>query len=111
LAGVLRNIGIIILFVCRGGRADNHRSANATVGLARQLLDRGSPVVIASPWPLDARVPYHWLPEFLSAWIHGNPVIEANFKANRKVALALGDDPAYCLAMSVYGDPLRTRSA
>jgi hypothetical protein len=48
------------------------------------LLDRGSPVVIASPWPLDARVPYHWLPEFLSAWIQGNPVIEANFTATTR---------------------------
>lgn len=111
LARKLRNTGVVILFVCSGGRADKHPASNTTVGLAKQLLDRGCSAVIASPWPLDARVTYHWLPEFLRCWTLGQPVIDASFSANEAVAAALGDDPARCLAMSVYGDGLRMKSA
>jgi hypothetical protein len=111
LAGELRNIGVVILFVCSGGRADKHPSSNTIVGLAKQLLDRGCSAVVASPWPLDARVTYHWLPEFLKAWGGGAPLIDANFAANKAVALGLGDDLARCLAMSVYGDPLRVKAS
>ena len=111
LARKLRNTGVVILFVCSGGRADKHPASNTTVGLAKQLLDRGCSAVIASPWPLDARVTYHWLPEFLRCWTLGQPVIDASFSANEAVAAALGDDPARCLAMSVYGDGLRMKVA
>lgn len=100
----LHHVDIPILFVCSGGRLDRHPSANTTVGLARQLLYQGSLAVIASPWPLDARVPYHWLPEFLRSWTAGNGVAQANFDANLVVAKQLGPDPAFCLAMTVYGD-------
>jgi CHAT domain-containing protein len=110
-ANVLRNVGVVILFVCSGGRADKHPSSNTIVGLAKQLLDQGCSAVIASPWPLDARVTYHWLPEFLTVWTQGTPLIDANFAANNAVKRGLGDDPARCLAMSVYGDPLRMRAS
>ena len=108
LAGALRNVGVVILFVCSGGRADKNPTANTTVGLVKQLLDRGCSCVVASPWPLDARVTYHWLPEFLHALKRGSPVIDANFQANLAVAQTFGTDLAKTLAMNVFGDPLRT---
>ena len=85
LANALRNIGIVILFVCSGGRADKHPGANTTIGLAKQILDRGCAATIASPWPLDARVPSHWLPEFMHHWSQGESLIEANFAANQVI--------------------------
>jgi hypothetical protein len=39
LAAALRNVGIVILFVCSGGRADKHPGAHTTLGLAKQILD------------------------------------------------------------------------
>jgi Tfp pilus assembly protein PilF len=108
MANALRNVGVVILFVCSAGRADKHPSGSTIVGLAKQLLDRGCSAVIASPWPLDSRVPYHWLPAFLEAWRRGLPLADANFEANAAVAKGLGDSPAKCLAMTVFGDPLRT---
>jgi len=108
LASSLRNVGIVVLFVCSGGRADKHPAANTTIGLAKQLLNQGCSSVIASPWPLDARVTYHWLPTFLDELKRGSPVIDANFQANLVVAQNWGFDPAKSLAMNVFGDPLRT---
>jgi hypothetical protein len=110
LACTLRNANVVILFVCSGGRLDRHPSSSTTVGLAKQLLDRGCSAVVASPWPLDSRVPYHWLPEFLRVWEEGGMLIDANFAANKSVAVGLGEDPARCLAMSVYGDPFRVKT-
>lgn len=106
LAGALRNVGVVVLFVCSGGRADQHPSANTTVGLAKQLLDNGCSCVIASPWPLDAGVACHWLPIFLSESERGALVIDANFEANLSVTRAFGTDPAKSLAMNVFGNPL-----
>ena len=80
--------------------------ANTTVGLAKELLNHGCSTVIASPWPLDSRVPSHWLPQFLDSWTAGHLVIDANFEANKAVERAMGDSPARCLAMTVFGDPL-----
>ena len=65
---------------CRGGRSfrvqrrTRYRdpAANTTLGLAKQIVDRGCSAVVASPWPLDARVPSHWLPVFLEHW-HKEP--------------------------------------
>ena len=37
-------------------------------------------------------------------------MIDANFEANKAVEKALGDSPAYCLAMTVFGDPLLVKS-
>jgi hypothetical protein len=110
LARAVRNVGVVILFVCSAGRFDKHPMASTTVGLTKQLLDRGCSTVIASPWPLHASVPAYWLPAFLDAWSSGIPVIEANFQANKAVERAMGDFPAYCLAMSVFGNPLQVTS-
>ena len=106
LANALRNVGIVILFVCSAGRADRHPGANTTVGLAKQILDRGCAAVVSSPWPLDARVPSHWLPPFLERWTAGDSLIDAAFKANAIVDRAFAQDPARGLAMAVYGNPL-----
>lgn len=64
----LGNVRVVVLFVCSGGRSDKVPGAIATSGLARRLLHQGCSAVIASLWPLDARVTYHWLLAFLSAW-------------------------------------------
>jgi tetratricopeptide (TPR) repeat protein len=106
-ARALRNIGVVILFVCSGGRLDRHPGANTTIGLVSQVLHQGCSAVVASPWPLDARVTYHWFPAFMRAWKDGAPLIDANFQANGAVGRAFGNDLAKCLAMNVYGDPLK----
>ena len=109
LAAALRNVGLVVLFVCSGGRVDKHPGAHTTLGLARQILDRGCQAVIASPWPLDSRVPSHWLPVFLDQWSNGEPLIQANFAANRVVDKYFALDPARGLAMSIFGNPLFRR--
>lgn len=106
LANALRNIGVVVLFVCSGGRVDKHPAANTTLGLAKQIVDRGCSAVVASPWPLDARVPSHWLPTFLGQWTHGVTLIRANFEANQVVNRQFAQDPARGLAMTVFGNPL-----
>ena len=106
LARVLRNVGLVILFVCSGARADKHPAADTTIGLARQVLDRGTCAVIGSPWPLNSAVPAHWLPEFLRHWTNGVTLLEANFQANRAVDAAFCLNPADGLALTVFGNPL-----
>lgn len=110
LANALRNIGVVILFVCSGGRADKHPGANTTLGLTKQILDRGCAAVVASPWPLDSRVPSHWLPEFMARWSEGDCLIGANFAANQIVDQQFSQDPARGLAMTVFGNPGLRRS-
>ena len=106
LSRALRNVGLVILFVCSGARLDKHPAADTTIGLARQILDRGSCAVIGSPWPLNSGVPAHWLPEFLNHWTNGGTLVEANFMANRAVDAAFSLNPADGLAMTVFGNPL-----
>ena len=60
LAEALRNIDVVILFVCSAGRADRHPTANTSLGLAKRILDRGSRSVIASPWRLDYQIVGRW---------------------------------------------------
>lgn len=109
LAAALRNVGTVVLFVCSGGRADKHPGAHTTLGLAKQILDRGCQSVIASPWPLDSSVPSHWLPVFLEHWSRGEPLIQANFAANKIVDQYFALDPAKGLAMTVFGNPMVRR--
>lgn len=104
-----RNAGVVILFVCSAGRFDKHPMADTTIGFAKELLDQGCSVVIASPWPLNASVPAYWLPAFMEAWSVGATVIDANFEGNRAVERALGNSPANRLALTVFGDPLVTK--
>lgn len=106
LAQALAGVELVILFVCSGGRLDKHPLANTTVGLPKQLLDRGCRAVIASPWPLDSMVTYRWLSDFMKAWHAGETVLAATYKANQAVQAALGDPPQYGLAMTVHGDVL-----
>lgn len=105
LANALRNVGIVILFVCSGGRTDKHPGAHTALGLAKDILDRGCGAVIASPWPLDARVPSHWLPTFLERLSEGDTILEANFCANKIVDRNFAQDPARGLAMTIFGNP------
>jgi hypothetical protein len=107
LASAVRKSAVVILFVCSGGRLDTHPSAETTIGLVRQLLDEGCAAVIAAPWPLDTRVPSHWLPVFLKLWTTGQTAIEATYAANQNVAKQMGDSPLDSLAMNLFGDPVR----
>jgi hypothetical protein len=107
LANSVRGSAIVVLFICSGGRLDSHPVAETTVGLVRQLFDQGCATVIASPWPLDSRVPSHWLPTFLERWGSGDTAIVAAFAANQNVTTQMGDSPLDSLAMNVFGDPLR----
>lgn len=95
------------MFVCSGGRSDKHPAANMTIGLTRQLLDRGCSTVVASPWPLASSITPRWFPAFLERWDAGDQVIDAVFKANQDVGKATGYDPARFLALHVFGDPFR----
>ena len=106
LAKALSNAGTAVLFVCSGGRLDEHPGANMTVGLVREILAQGCRAVIASPWPIFADVTVHWLPAFLQQWQSGAAVIDACFEANSAVRMKSGFDPRRYLAMTVYGDPL-----
>jgi hypothetical protein len=110
LADALDQCNVAILFVCSGGRVDHHPLSNSVLGLPKEILDGGRQAVIASPWPLDVRVPAHWLPVFLTAWEEGDNLLVANFKANQSVAARMGDDPVNCLSMTVYGNPLLTKA-
>lgn len=109
LANAFANAGVVILFVCSGGRFDKHPMASTVVALPKELLDRGCSAVVGSPWPLDSSVPAHWLPSFLDAWYMGAPLIDATYQANKAVAKSLGNMPDKWLAMTVYGNPLATR--
>jgi hypothetical protein len=105
VAARVRRCGLVILFVCSGGRVDQHPYSTAGVGLARLLLDYGCRTVIASPWPIYAGMAAYWLPTFLGSFSAGENVITANFIANRRVAEKLSPHPAFSLAMNVFGDP------
>ena len=109
LAAAVRNVGVVILFICSGGRTDKHPMANTTLGLAKQVLDRGCSAVIASPWPLDSQVPPHWLEAFLVRWEAGDRLMDAAFTANQAVDQRFALDPARGLAMMTYGDGLLTK--
>lgn len=107
-SGTISDVNVVVLFVCSGGRLDKHPGANTTVGLVKQLLDRGCRAIVAPPWPLDTSIPPLWLPAFLDSWADGAPVIDACFEANQAVRAARGQRPVDDLAMTVFGDPLVT---
>jgi hypothetical protein len=111
LADAVRGVGVAVLFVCSGGRVDGHPMASTTVGLVKYALEAGCNTVVASPWPLDSRVPSYWLPVFLDAWKRGLPVVDAAFEANQTVKRQFSSEHRDYLAMNVYGDGLRIRSA
>ena len=49
VSDALSNVGVVILFVCSGGRLDAHPNENTTIGLTKQLLGKGCRAVIAPP--------------------------------------------------------------
>lgn len=106
-ARAFKNVGLIVLFVCSAGRIDKSPDGETTYGLARELLQQGCSAVVASPWPLDSRVPYHWFPAFMDAWSSGKNIADATFIANNYVAENFSSDLRNCLAMTVFGDGLR----
>jgi hypothetical protein len=110
LAAALAGVELVILFICSGGRIDKNPWENSTTSLPKQLLNKGSRAVIASPWPLDVIVTYNWLEPFLREWDNGATVLDATKKANDAVARHLGEVPQYSLAMRVYGDVLLTKA-
>lgn len=110
-ARAFKNVGVVILFVCSAGRSDNSPQGETNYGLARELLGQGCSTVIASPWPIDPRVAYHWLPKFLDVWTEGATAAQAAFEANAHVRQQYSTELRNCLAMTVFGDGLRLRSA
>ena len=106
LATALSGVGLVILFVCSGGRIDKNPWSNSTTSLPKQLLNNGCRAVIASPWPLNVMVTYNWLGVFMRKWEEGETVLDATKMANDAVARQLGDFPQYSMAMCVYGDVL-----
>jgi hypothetical protein len=109
LASALACSSVVILFICSGGRIDSHPQAETTVGLVKELLNEGCLAVVAPPWPLDVKVPPVWLPRFLEKWSEGATIIDSAFCANAEVAKSFSGNPVDCLAMNVFGDPLRRR--
>lgn len=109
-AEAIRGAEVAVLFVCSGGRVDSHPMSNTTIGLVKYALEAGCKCVVASPWPLDSRVPSYWLPAFLSAWQSGEAVVDAVFEANQAVKGRFSAEPRDCLALTAYGDGLRTRA-
>ena len=63
LAAALRNVGSMSFCSCAAGStSEEHPNVALTSSAGKQILDRGCQAVIAPPWPLDSRVPSHWLP-------------------------------------------------
>ncbi|MGU3660225.1 CHAT domain-containing protein [Methylobacterium fujisawaense] len=104
LARALHNVRLVILFVCSGGRSDKHPAADATIGLAREILDQGTQAVVASPWPLESLVPPRWITTFLNRWDKGDTLADAVHAANRNL-FDRDQNPEKGLAMNVFGNP------
>jgi hypothetical protein len=66
-------------------------------------------IEISEP-PIDSRIPSYWIPAFLEAWDAGVPVIDATFQANARVRDYFSSELRDCIAMGVYGDPLRAKA-
>jgi len=105
IADAVAHAGCVVLFVCSAGRHDEHPRSRAAVGLARLLLAEQVQAVVASPWPLDTKVPPRWLPTFLDRLDRGDPVSDATHAANMEVAHIFSGNPPHAFAMHVYGDP------
>lgn len=106
LSKQLRRCNLVILFVCSGGRLDDSPFDARPVGMPLEILDNGCRTVIASPYPLDVRIPVSWLPAFLDNFLSGKNVTESCFLANQEVSKEFGHNPVCGLAMNVFGDPL-----
>jgi len=86
IAEVTRMSRLTILFVCSGGRIDLHPETGMAIGLAKQILARGSAAVIGPAWPIPFFVARPWLDAFLKAWQEGMMSLDACHAANRYVS-------------------------
>lgn len=109
LIDALRGSRVAVLFVCSGGRLDQHPESGGLVGIAHRLLDKGLDAVIAPSWPIPFTMARPWLDAFLKAWNAGSQVIDAYRAGNDAVATATSTDLSRSLAMSLYGNPFITR--
>jgi tetratricopeptide (TPR) repeat protein len=106
---VLKASRVALLFVCSGGRLDQHPESCGLVGIAHRLLDKGLDAVVAPSWPIPFLMVRPWLGGFLKAWDAGSPVLDACGAGNAAVRAATSSDLARSLAMSIYGNPFVTR--
>jgi hypothetical protein len=109
LVDVLRGSRVAVLFVCSGGRIDQHLESGGLVGIAHQLLDNGLDAVVAPSWPIPFTIARPWLDAFLKAWSGGEQIIDAYRTGNRTLATVTSNDLARSLAMPLYGNPFITR--
>jgi len=105
LVRALRNVDVVVLFVCSGGRVDKSPIGETTSGLAKQLLDAGCSAVLGSPWPLEVNVMWNWLPTFLDTWRNGANLAVANYEANRELDNRFPGDFKKSFAMHLIGNP------
>ncbi len=108
LVDVLKASRVALLFVCSGGRLDQHPEGGGLVGIAHQLLDKGLDAVVAPSWPIPFLMVRPWLRGFLQAWNAGSSVLDAYEAGNAAVRAATSSDLARSLAMSLYGNPFVT---
>lgn len=101
---VLRGSRVALLFVCSGGRLDQHPESGGTVGIAHKLLDKGLDAVIAPSWPLPFTMVRPWLKAFLDSWQAGDLIIDTYGAANAAVAATTSSDLPRSLAMSFDGN-------
>ncbi|MFC5394041.1 hypothetical protein [Bosea vestrisii] len=109
LVDVLRGSRVAVLFVCSGGRMDEHPESGGLVGVTHRLLDKGLEAVVAPSWPIPFTMARSWLGAFLKAWNGGSQIIDAYGAGNDAVAAATSHDFARSLAMALYGNPFITR--
>jgi hypothetical protein len=109
LIDVLRGSRVALLFVCSGGRLDQHPESGGLVGIAHRLLDKGLDAVIAPSWPIPFTMVRPWLSAFLKEWNSGSQVIDAYRSGNDAVATATSTDLSRSIAMSLYGNPFVKR--
>lgn len=109
IVDVLKASRVALLFVCSGGRLDQHPESGGLVGIAHRLLDKGLDAVVAPSWPIPFLMVRPWLRGFLNAWNAGAPVIDAYGAGNSAVVAATSADLPRSLAMSLYGNPFVTR--
>lgn len=111
IAEVTRKARLTILFVCSGGRIDPHPETGMAIGLAKQILARGSAAVIGPAWPIPFFVARPWLDAFLKAWQGGMMALDACHAANCCVSDKTSWDSKRALAMLLYGDPFIRKDA
>lgn len=109
LIDALRGSRVAVLFVCSGGRMDQHPESGGLVGIAHRLLDNGLDAVVAPSWPIPFTIARPWLAAFLESWKKGRQIIDACHSGNGAVAAATSHDVARSLAMTLYGNPFIKR--